>query len=389
MKNQKWKKLMITIIVVLSIVTLGVVLFIKDFIRYDKDNLFAYAIDLENENWAYAPKGLDYGMTADEVIKAERLKSYTWEVDNEILRIEKTVKDHYSEVKELDYVKRYFFDSDGELASVRHELRMGTEYEEVIRQLLFDQATIYMPEINRKTDLEGLLDPEMFPLYGPWNKVMVWEDTVYTDDFSKVQTHANSDVVLRIGRPDVTVGHNAEEWFQEDIVISLTVSRYEDRLPQEEIELLREDYPFFRIETNADFVAITMEFCMWQAETFVYGSAIGEEISYDDKGRYKYNKYTLVAIDDTENIVSVDEVISSKYNRKTMTYELAYDGLKMIVPTFKDYEDEWGFTLFGLFYVTEDGHVIAGYDEHKMSGRVSESALSGLTLEDFMRKVKK
>lgn len=88
-----------------------------------------------------APNGLDYGMTTDEVIKADRLKKYTWEVENEVLRSEKTIKNHFAEVKELDYVKRYFFDSDGELASVRYELRMGTEYEEMIRQLLFDQAT--------------------------------------------------------------------------------------------------------------------------------------------------------------------------------------------------------------------------------------------------------
>lgn len=75
----------------------------------DKRNLFAYAIDLENENWTYAPKELDYGMTAEEVIKAERL--------------------------------------------------------------LYDQAKVHMPENNYKTDIEGLLDFED-NLWGPWNKVV-------------------------------------------------------------------------------------------------------------------------------------------------------------------------------------------------------------------------
>ena len=52
---------------------------------YEENNLFAYAIDLENENWTYAPKGLDYGMTVEEVIKAEQIANYTWEAEDDII----------------------------------------------------------------------------------------------------------------------------------------------------------------------------------------------------------------------------------------------------------------------------------------------------------------
>ena len=401
MKKGNLKSIVISGAVIISTVVLGIVVMtIKGAVGRDKSNLFAYAVDLENENWAYAPKGLDYGMTVEEVIKAERLKNYIWEVENEILRIEKTVKNRFSEVKELDYVKRYFFDSDGELASVRYELTFESDAEDYVRQLLYDQSLEYMPEESRKTDLEDLLGFEElldfeYDILGPWNKVVVWEDTVYesTAEDSKVLMHANSDVVLRVSRPEYESGSDKtleEQIAEKDIIVSLTIGRYEDRLSQAQIEALREDYPIINVDIWPSMAAITMEFCMWQAETFAYGIFMGEEVVFDDKGSYEHNAHKVEVIGDTEKKLSKKEEIVSTYDRRMMIFDkMPGEGkLEIVVPAYR-YEGEWVFSTFGLFYVTEDGYVIANYDEDNWFGRVAESALSGLKLEDFLRKVKK
>lgn len=395
MKKWNLKKILIVITVFLVAVVLGIAaMTIKNIFGRDKNNLFAYAIDLENEDWAYAPKGLDYGMTAEEVIKVEGIKNYTWEVENEILRIEKTVKNRFSEVKELDYVKRYFFDSDGELASVRYEMTFQSVAEKYILQLLHDQALVYMPKESRKTDLEELVDFERIYLLGGYNEVIVWEDAVYESakEDSKVLTHAKSDVLLRIGRPNAKDREDMEPTEEKNLVVSLTISRYEDRLSQAQIEALREDYPICEVEMNplVDLIPITMEICMWQAESFAYGINMGQEVVFDEKGRYEHNAHRLEVLDDTEKKLSGNKNIIGTYNRGMMEYEMPGEGeVKLVVPVTKNYYDEWSFSIFGIYYVTEDGYVIASYDEDDWYGRVAESALSGLKLEDFLRKVKK
>ena len=88
--------------------------------------------------------------------------------------------------------------------------------------------------------------------------------------------------------------------------------------------------------------------------------------------------------------LSKKEEIVSTYDRRMMIFDkMPGEGkLEIVVPAYR-YEGEWVFSTFGLFYVTEDGYVIANYDEDNWFGRVAESALSGLKLEDFLRKVKK
>ena len=365
----------------------------------DKSNFFAYAIDLENENWTYAPQGLDYGMTAEEVIKAEKLKDYFWEVEKEILRIEETVKNRFGDIKELEFVKRYFFDSEGGLASVRYEMTLESGYEETIRQKLYDQAKAYMPENSRKTNLEDLLDYESI-LLAMWSKIVVWEDTVYQEaDQSQVLTHANSDVVLNISRPEYDLGSDNDKELEEtarenDVVVILTVSRYEERLSQAQIENLREQYPICGIDVNptVDVIWPTLEQWKWNAATVVYGEAVSNSLTSEA------SQYEMVVIDDTEGLLTAGEKISTDIRQQYFDYELyPTDGMQLVamadIATYKE-EEPWVFNLGQTYYVTEDGYMISTFDENEYYGGrrgyvVVESALSGLKLEDFMRKLKK
>lgn len=362
-----------------------------------KSNLFAYAIDMGNENWTYVPMGLNYGMSAEEVIKAERLKKYIWEKDDEILRVEKEVNSCFGNIKELEFVKRYFFDSECGLTSVRYEVTVASDYEETIRQMLYDQAKAYMPENNCKTDLGGLVDFEGRSLIGPWNKVVVWEDTKYQEDTSEVLTHADSDVVLRVSRPewdsdtdnDTDPAEVAEE---RDVMVSLTVGCYKDRLSQKQIEKKREEYPICDgviINPLIDVMTMTMEQHRWQADTFVYGEVVSDAFSSES------SQYEMAVIDDTEGVLQAGEMISTDYRPSMFDYELyPTDGMKLVamVDCWGE-KKEWCFSMDMLYYVTEDGYVISTFDEDEKVGslgyRVSESALSGLTLEDFLRKFKK
>jgi hypothetical protein len=133
-----------------------------------------------------------------------------------------------------------------------------------------------------------------------------------------------------------------------------------------------------------------MEVCMWQAETFAYGMHMGEKVVFDDKGSYEHNAHKVEVIGDTENKLSIKDEIISTYDRGMMVFDkMPGEGeIELVVPTFR-YDDEWVFWKFGVFYVTKDGYVIAAYDEDNWLGKVYESALSGLKLEDFLRKVKK
>lgn len=379
------------VLIVLSMV--AIFLFQKN--KRDRSNLFEYVIDLKNENWTYAPRGLDYGMTAEEVIKAEQLKNYIWEEENEILRTEQTVKKLFGEIKEFEFVKRYFFDSEGGLASVRYELTLASEYEETIRQLLYDQAVAYMPENSRKTNLEDLLDFESL-LLAMWNKVVVWEDTEYQEDTSEVLAYANSDVVLRVSRPEWYENEEKEieQLIEErDVLVTLIVSRYEERLTQEQISEQREQYPICGVEFNPTICVspFGLEQWLWQAETFVYGEVVGNEFSSES------SQYEMSVIEDTEGMLPVDNMISTDYRQGMVDYELyPTDGMELVamaaIATYKE-EDEWYFDMHMPYYVTEDGYVLSTFDENEKLGglgyRVAESALSGLKLEDLLRKLKK
>lgn len=426
MKNQNWKKWMITISVVVSIVTLGVVLLIKDFSRYDKDNLFAYAVDLENENWTYAPNGLDYGMTADEVIKADRLKDYVWEVESEILRVESSFSDLNGELKEFTFVKRYFFDSHGELASVRYELKTGYENYEVLQKLLYNQASSYMPETNRKTSNEDIIntgessgrlvkdkmkdgkqsDDEAFlNIKVPITRV-VWDDTVYiSKEEDEISQYAHSELILGI---DISYGG--------EVTVSLVVSRYKDRMNVADVQEIQEQYPIHTYEEELESVSdnplihlVLLYPVDWVAlnnKTVVYVQ-IDEDMDVTTrknvltKEQEEHYLYPAIILADTEGILEVGETryFDRKYKWNEEKPWYYSDGkIQMIFPV-EDYyinheEDRLNYSERSAFYVTMDGYVVPGFDENEYSEPfercvISETSLLGLTVEDLLRKFKK
>ena len=365
-----WLVILMTVIFALIVGT-AVLLDIKYNSR-DKSNFFAYTIDLENENWTYAPQGLDYGMTAEEVIKAERIKAYTWEEDGVILRTEQTVKKPFGEIKELEFVKRYFFDSEGGLASVRYELIMDDDYEKAIRQMLYEQAIAYMPEPNRRTELEDIavvgewlsecikVEQENLKDEGTYDENIlpvtrvIWEDTVYSsEDGEAVVTHANSDVVLGI---DVQLNLKLK--------LSLIVSRYEDRLTEEEIQALRVTYPISNeIHPLASVVIMPFE-VMNHTENgdFTCVEVSDDYTTYYQTSSSKYYEYPVNVISDSKGnrYEGLKGDLYSSMNMQPYDPQV-YIGMNLLMPggvDLENTENRWRIDWSGMFYVTDSGHVL-------------------------------
>ena len=75
--KKKYVKIITASIVV--VITLMVIIFGRNYQKINNTkhtNIFEYLISLEDEEFAFAPSGLHYGMTKEEVIKVERLDTY-------------------------------------------------------------------------------------------------------------------------------------------------------------------------------------------------------------------------------------------------------------------------------------------------------------------------
>ncbi len=411
MKKKTW--IVMIILVLIVIFTAGIVVIVGS--REEKKNIFAYAIDLENENWAYAPKGLDYGMTAEEVIKAEEIVKYTWEKPSEILRTEKTIKEPFGQIKEYEFVKRYLFDEQGLLDSVQCEVVMDYSYGEIIRSLLYKQALEYMPESNQKTEVEDIVEVpnELIEAYNitmrtlrmqgggdphlsismeskmPVTKV-VWEDTVYSEeDEMLVLTHANSDAVFKISLQ-----------YSGKLTISLSVGKYENRLKETEIQSLREIYPIYNIgEVGNHGTGHPLE-ALKENATLVVAKIIGESLMYKEgwgSGNGVY-PYQIEIVTDSEGLFEKGEMIYLYCTKDDWDYKLEFDqGTQLaFIITENDLKRDpkrWEVSWKEMYYVTEDNHVLSMFNENEYyyyyeRYKISESSVSGLTLDDLERKLR-
>lgn len=415
-KNVMKRKLRYFIIICIVIVLAAGLFILKKAVDY-KNNFFAYAIDLKNKNWTYAPKGLDYGMTVEEVIKAEEIVNYTWEKQNEILCTEQNVTKNFGKNETLKFVKRYFFDSKGGLASVRYELVTDYSYYEELRQQLYEQAQAYMPETNRKTEIEDIIDigerNERFvaekledaresdnedyrKIKIPVTRV-VWEDTVYTSEESDtIQKYADSDAVLGI---DIR--------YDGEVTVSLAVSRFENRLSVAEVQQIRDQYPMHCIDDELEAVSdmlisisqlYPVDWDILNTETVVYVEVTDDYATEFTKRYGERYMYPVRVLTDTEGkYTEGEDRVFVKYAVWENYGPEAYGGsVKLIFPDSGYHSNDIDLTYSSrsLFYVTEEGYVISGIDESDYSGAferctVSESSLCGLTAEDLLRKLKK
>lgn len=62
------------------------------------------------------------------------------------------------------------------------------------------------------------------------------------------------------------------------------------------------------------------------------------------------------------------------------------EGMRIIVPVIKDDdgENQYNYSVIGMYYVTEDDYVISAYDEAKLA----EQVYSGMKVKQFWEKVR-
>ena len=159
------------------------------------------------------------------------------------------------------------------------------------------------------------------------------------------------------------------------------------RLTAEEIEALREDYPLCGYPELVEVRYVPIEEIIERAPTFVYGEIIGEA-EPDDSSWYDRFRYTMTVIDDSESLLQEGEQItlSADIMLRSVIPEFT-DGMRALVAYAPSEEENSGtFWPWSVFYVTEDGYVIASFNEAQMG---SGLILNGMRVEDVLKAVKK
>ena len=126
--------------------------YINNFILKQKQytNLFEYAVDLEAEGYTYAPARLKYGMTMEEVLRAEGLEdSAIVDEDGSTAYTSKVLTDVTEHISELEFAKRFFVIEEYGLKRVTYVLTVDGIASEGFKELcsmVKAQAAEYMPE---------------------------------------------------------------------------------------------------------------------------------------------------------------------------------------------------------------------------------------------------
>ena len=119
------------------------------------ENLFEYAIDLTDEEYAYAPTQLKFGMTMEEVLQAEGLdESAILKEDSEIVYHKKMYKNVSDAIEEIILCKRFIVSEEYGLGGVYYDILVDKEDYDEVRALICDQAEAYMSEPPMEGSLE-------------------------------------------------------------------------------------------------------------------------------------------------------------------------------------------------------------------------------------------
>ncbi len=182
-----------------------------------------------------------------------------------------------------------------------------------------------------------------------------------------------------------------------------------DRLSDEEVAALREQYPVCGISVpeGVSIKKIPISEVKNSAETFVYGEVVGNVKTYsvklstgnnilDEKRRdngiseeYDFYEYTISVISDTEgkkergkNLTIAANKIFEDYNPKLS------EGMKIVVPVVTDDDNPTRnhYIVDGMYYVTEDGYAISAFEESTVYSR---QLMSGVKIEELLQELKK
>ena len=107
-------------------------------------NIFEYMFSMDEEEYSYAPQGLSFGMSEEEVIKAEAFTDYTV---NEFgtITYTKNVTDLTENIKELTVSKDYYFTKGYGLSKVEFRFRVSKDDVDAFWDMMKKQSEEYMP----------------------------------------------------------------------------------------------------------------------------------------------------------------------------------------------------------------------------------------------------
>lgn len=155
MKKRNFFVILMAIVILLF--AIATVLFLK-YKQQRKDeniNFFQYMINLEHPNYAFAVNGLEYGMTAEEILETEQLQEENWYKDAKFIVEEKTYEDvpfgsDGEKISSLKLEKRYIYEELDNIGffGANFTIYMDQSYEQAMRELLCEQALEYMPDAN-------------------------------------------------------------------------------------------------------------------------------------------------------------------------------------------------------------------------------------------------
>ena len=111
-------------------------------------NLFEYAVDLKNEEYAYAPAQVTYGMSLEELFQAQNLNGKEMVADDsgEIIYATETLRNVSENIGEVDFAQKFTVMEDYGLVGASYRLVVDKDDFEEVCSILYEQAVAYMPE---------------------------------------------------------------------------------------------------------------------------------------------------------------------------------------------------------------------------------------------------
>lgn len=190
-------------------------------------------------------------------------------------------------------------------------------------------------------------------------------------------------------------------------VFVLNRNAKEDRLSEEQIAALREQYPICGSHPLISVRRLTLPEVKDASETFIYGEVVEDISTYtvtsstgnatlDEKRKqngivdeFEFYEYTIEVISDTEGKREAGEKITIAANSDFKDYNPRLtDGMKVVVPVTADKKVPARnyYLVDGMYYVTEDGYAISAFREDTATAK---SITSGLKVDELLKLLKK
>ena len=151
------------------------------------------------------------------------------------------------------------------------------------------------------------------------------------------------------------------------------------RLSDEEIKLLRKDYPIYtQRPALVDMTPYTMEDIAVEMDTAIYGKALSESTQRSEKILYE-----VEVIQDVSGTYQPGDSITisiPSFMEGCIPEFEKWENLIILGQFQTDEENVVNFADKGLYYVTKDGYALSSFEE-------TENQFSGMTAEDCVKQL--